>query len=366
MALIGDSLPDAAVPVVWVFAFLLIMLRDLLARLPVVGGLVRALYAPPSDPAAASDPAAYRSTQLQLEKKLSAKMSVNITHQYIEVRPGIFLHCATAGSPSKPMLLLLHGFPEFWYTWRHVIEAFADSHYVVAPDQRGYNISSKPSDYTQYSLQELVDDIEMLVKKLSGGRPITLAAHDWGAAVAWNVAHCCDFVEKLVILNMPHPSLFGKAIRESAEQRRRSLYMLYFNMPKMADAVLSANGGKAVGKLIGNDLKNAEAEAEFDRDAFARAASHPGAMTGALNWYRCAFGGAKRKWKRKQIEVPVLFVYGLDDVAFDRHYVTKESLQKYAANLTFATLDKCSHWTANDRPLEVIKLVREFIEEEQD
>ena len=163
-------------------------------------------------------------------------------------------------------------------------------------------------------------------------------------------------------LNIPHPTVFKKALQSSANQRRLSIYMLLFQIPFLGERLLGGNGARAVGRLIGKDLKNSAQKEKHDADAFAQAANQPGALTGALNWYRASMTGPMRKWRRKQIDVPVLYIYGKDDVAFDNKLAIDEAAHsRYAKDLTIVELENCSHWTANDRPAEVIGLMKKFL-----
>lgn len=267
---------------------------------------------------------------------------------------------------------LLAGFPEFWFTWRHLLKEFSKDYYCVAIDQRGYNISSKPRRVTQYADEYLVSDVEAVLRALQRTSCV-LVAHDWGGAVAWSVAHGSDVVDKLIVLNIPHVRAMyvccvvahhpnshrhnrGKALRTSAEQMRRSLYMLLFQVPFYPDARLR---GRATAKLIGKDLKQTRFTA-VDEAAFASAASQPGAMTAALNWYRNMLDGKRRKWLRRKLDAPVLLVYGEDDVAFSMDDVVPQS-KAYCNDFTLKTIPNCSHWVQNDAPKKVIEAMRSFL-----
>lgn len=161
-----------------------------------------------------------------------------------------------------------------------MLKEFSKTHRCYALDQRGYNISSKPAKLSDYTSENLVRDVNSFARHVLGAqRSCVLVAHDWGGAVAWNIAHCCDWVSKLVMLDMPHPMTFKKAILTSTSQKRRSLYILFFQLPFLPDSFMSDPAAGRVGKII-------TGLAPQLRDAFLRAAQQPGAMTAALNWCR--------------------------------------------------------------------------------
>eukprot|EP01108_Squamamoeba_japonica_P009281 TRINITY_DN858_c0_g1_i3.p1 TRINITY_DN858_c0_g1~~TRINITY_DN858_c0_g1_i3.p1 ORF type:complete len:312 (-),score=77.76 TRINITY_DN858_c0_g1_i3:178-1113(-) len=168
MALIGGYLPDWALVPVWLLIALGVFVRDLLIKVPLLGDLILKLYEPALSADEARDPAAYREAMLIVEQKHD--IGVPVSHSYVQVRPDVFLHVAAAGDSSKPMMLFLHGFPEFWYSWRHLMKEFSSDYYCVAIDQRGYNISSKPAKMTDYNMEALVNDVEFVVKKMSNGK----------------------------------------------------------------------------------------------------------------------------------------------------------------------------------------------------
>src|SRR3984885_5579024 len=158
--------------------------------------------------------------------------------EYVQVS-GLRMHCVTAG--KGPLILFLHGFPEFWYEWKNQLVEFGKDHQAVAPDLRGYNLSDKPAELDQYRMSSLVEDIRAFSDHLSHGKKFVLVAHDWGGAVAWSfaIAHP-DYLSKLVIINAPHPGVFAKLLSSDPEQQKASQYMLMFRSDG-AEKMLSAN-----------------------------------------------------------------------------------------------------------------------------
>jgi len=281
--------------------------------------------------------------------------NVKFEHAYFESEPGVFLHYAASGPLNAPVMVFLHGFPEFWFTWSHLLKDFSKTHRCYALDQRGYNISSKPANLADYAGAKLVGDVERFVKFVVGGekKPCIIVAHDWGAAVAWQVAHACNVCTKLIILDMPHVSTFQKALQTSTSQKRRSMYILYFQLPFLADALLSDPAKGVVGTIV-------TSLSPSHRAAFCRAAAQPGAMTAALNYYRAAFGLPSAKWIRKTIDVPVLQIMGANSTPFDLKSVNLD-IGKYVKQLKQVSLQDSGHWIQHDRPQEVIKLIRDFL-----
>src|SRR5690348_10019785 len=201
----------------------------------------------------------------------------------------IELHAVAAGREDAPVVLLLHGFPEFWYSWHRQIEPLASAGFrVIVPDQRGYNTSSKPRGISSYALSHLVSDVLAIADQLSQQR-IFLAGHDWGAAVAWSVALLHPHrVSKLAILNVPHPSVMRRFLKTNRRQLRRSWYMFFFQLPWLPEAAFRAFHFR----LGVRSLVRSSREGTFspdDLEQYRAAWSQPGALTAMIHWYRAAF-----------------------------------------------------------------------------
>src|SRR5580704_921692 len=203
--------------------------------------------------------------------------------KYVKVN-GVRLHYVTAG--KGPLILFLHGFPEFWYEWKNQLADFGKDHQAVAPDMRGYNLSDKPTELDQYKMVHLVEDIRAFADHLSHGKKFVLVAHDWGGAVAWSfaIAHP-DYLEKLVIVNAPHPGVFSKLLTSDPAQQKASQYMLMFRSPGAEKMLSDNNYAGLVNAVLGAGLKNG-VFTEDDKQAYIKAWSQPGALTGGLNYYR--------------------------------------------------------------------------------
>ena len=208
-------------------------------------------------------------------------------HKYLTTN-GIRLHYVTQG--EGPLMLFLHGFPEFWYSWRHQINEFAKDHTVVAIDMRGYNKSDKPKEKSAYVMTEFIKDVDGVIDAL-GYEQCVLVAHDWGGAVAWQFAYAYPHrLSKLIVLNLPHPAKFAAGLR-TPQQLLRSWYIAFFQLPILPELLLKANHYAAIRAAFRDSAINPAALTEEDLDALVTAAAQPGALTSMLNYYRNIFAG---------------------------------------------------------------------------
>ncbi len=289
-----------------------------------------------------------------------------ISHSQVALPGGIELHVAEAG--SGPLMLFLHGFPEFWYEWRAQLEAFGRDHRAVAPDQRGFNLSSRPAAVAAYRAKHLVADVVNLLDAL-GERNCILVAHDWGGAIAWNVAAAFpERVSRLVILNAPHPVLFARELRESPAQQEASAYMNFFRSPR-AEALLSENDFARLQSMTADvwGANGGDASAPV-RERYRQAWSQPGALTGSLNWYRAAPlhpalpGEAPPPQLDPvafRVSVPTLVIWGERDEALLTGNLT--GLEDLVEDLRVERIADASHWILHERSAQVNDLIRDFI-----
>ena len=291
--------------------------------------------------------------------------------QYAEVN-GVRLHYVKAG--KGPLIIFLHGFPEFWYEWKHQLEDFGKDHLAVAPDMRGYNLSAKPSEVDQYQMKYLVEDVRALADHL-GHKKFVLVGHDWGGAVAWSfaISHP-EYLEKLVIVNAPHPGVFMRELRDNPAQQKASQYMLMFRGEKAEETLSANNYAMLVGAVLGSGLKSG-AFTEDDKKAYIEAWSKPGALTGGLNYYRAArvgppppnapaegtssSGNFAVDPERLMVQVPTLVIWGEKDTALLTGNL--EGLDKFVPKLTIKRIPDGSHWVIHENPAEVDSYIREFI-----
>jgi epoxide hydrolase 4 len=267
------------------------------------------------------------------------------------------LQAVASGPKDGPVVILLHGFPEFWYGWRRQIEPLAAAGFrVVVPDQRGYNLSSKPSGVAAYSLPELVSDVIAIADQL-GQEKIYLAGHDWGAAVAWSTALLHpQRIAKLVVLNVPHPSVMRKFLSTSARQLLRSWYMFFFQLPWVPEALFSAFNFRIGARALLRSSRTRTFTAE-DLAHYRAAWSQPRAITSMINWYRALFR-VRVKFPDKTVRIPTRILWGERD-AFLLAEMAHESL-RYCANAELFTFANASHWLQHEEPARVSQLLVDF------
>jgi pimeloyl-ACP methyl ester carboxylesterase len=290
-----------------------------------------------------------------------------LAHGYAALPNGITLHYVEAG--SGPLMLFVHGFPKFWYEWQDLIAEFARDHRAVAPDLRGYNLSSKPAEVRDYRPRQLVEDLRLLVAHLGGGR-CTMVAHDWGGAVAWNFAAAHpELLERLVVVNAPHPVTFARELRDNPAQQKASAYMNLFRSPK-AERVLSEDGCARLFRMtLDAWAANGGRADASDRAAYLAAWTQPGALTGSLNYYR-----ASPLYPREpdaaeplpqpdpgvfHVRVPTLVIWGERDEALLTGNL--DALEQHVDELRIERIPQGSHWVVHEQPGRVARLIRDFV-----
>lgn len=276
---------------------------------------------------------------------------------------GITLHVVMAGPRTGEPIMLLHGFPEFWYGWRHQIDRLAAAGFrVIVPDQRGYNLSDKPNTVAAYTLDVLALDIINLIAAL-GYQRVHLAGHDWGAAVAWELAEMHpQHVQSLAILNVPHTRVFEQALkRGNFKQIRKSSYMMGFQIPGFADRWLCRKG---FAPLINGFLHKSVPGTftELDIQHYQAAWSQPGALTAMLNWYRAAGAGARKRGKRPEprIHVPTLILWGEQDAFVEKQLAGASTQLCDDVEITF--LPDAGHFVQHEKPEAISTHLIHFLE----
>jgi len=270
---------------------------------------------------------------------------------------GVQLHAVAAGDKEAPAVVLLHGFPEFWYGWHRQMEPLAAAGFrVIAPDQRGYNLSSKPRGVKSYSLAELTSDVVAIADQL-GRREIFLAGHDWGAAVAWACALLHpERIARLAILNVPHPSVMRRYLASNRRQLRRSWYMFLFQLPFLPEALFAANDFR----MGASALENSSRPGTFSKEDLAqyRAAwSQPGAVRSMIHWYRAAMR-FRPQIADRTVRVPTRILWGQRD-RFLLFEMAEASL-RYCTNAELIAFPDASHWLQHEEAARVSELLIEF------
>lgn len=271
---------------------------------------------------------------------------------------GIHLNVAQAGPADGPLLIFLHGFPEFWYGWRNQIDHFARLGYRVwAPDQRGYNLSDKPEAIGDYTLDTLAGDIVGLIDA-AGCERARVVGHDWGAAVTWWLAlkhPAC--VEQAVILNVAHPAVMGRMLTRSVSQLLKSWYMFFFQIPRLPEAVIRRNHYAAAARsLVATSRPGTFSRADLDR--YVEAWSRTDGLRTMIHWYR-AIGQKASRMGNPRVRVPLLMIWGARDRFLGR------ALAQPSINLCdngrLAFIEEASHWVQHEEPARVNALLEEFL-----
>ena len=269
---------------------------------------------------------------------------------------GVNLHVVQAGPEDGPLVILLHGFPEFWYGWHKQIDFLAEQGYRVwAPDQRGYNISEKPNGIAAYNLNELSADVIGLIDA-AGRDTAMLIGHDWGAAVAWWTA--CKYpqrLSKLVILNVPHQNVFRKTVLTDREQSMKSWYIGFFQIPFIPETLMGAIGESMARGMQSGSKPGAFTDA--DMLEYRKAWAQPGALKSMINWYR-AIVQQQPQSPDPRVKMPTLILWGKKD-NFLKSEMAQASLA-YCDDGKLIYFDEATHWIQHEEPDRVNQLMLEF------
>lgn len=271
-------------------------------------------------------------------------------HQTLRVN-GIDLHVVEEG--EGPLILLLHGFPEFWYGWRRQIPALAAAGFrVAAPDLRGYGRSGKPRSVAAYRMRRLVEDVVGLVEAL-GEEEVVLVGHDWGGVIAWYAAmHHPSVVRRLVVLNAPHPAAFARELRRPSSQVLRSWYAGFFQLPWLPETLWRA----ADFAMLRRVLRTGPARTAEEEARYVEALSPPGALRAALNYYRAAVRYSRPRVH--PIDQPTLLIWGERD-PFLVPALTR-GLERWVRDLRVERFPHATHWIQHEEPGAVSGLIASF------
>ncbi|TFI55355.1 alpha/beta hydrolase [Mastigocladus laminosus UU774] len=282
-----------------------------------------------------------------------AVIDANWQHDYI-ITNGIKLHYVTQGEGT--LMLMLHGFPEFWYSWRHQIPEFAKYFKVVAVDLRGYNDSDKPKDQSAYRMDEFIQDIKGLIEGL-GYEKCVLVGHDWGGAIAWCFAYAYpEMVERLVVLNIPHPAKLSEGLRTPG-QLLKSSYMFLFQLPWLPEVLIQSWDYQLIENAFQGMAVDKNAFSKADIEAYKDAAAKRGSLTAMLNYYRNIFQDQMFNKTWGVLEVPTLMIWGENDTALGKELTY--GTEAYVRDLQIKYIPNCSHWVQQERP----ELVNQYIQE---
>jgi pimeloyl-ACP methyl ester carboxylesterase len=300
----------------------------------------RVVYAPP-DPAVAA----------------RAEMASHFgpwTHGY-KVVNGLKLHYAEIENAGAPLVVLLHGFPECWYEWRSIMPRLVERFHVVALDMRGFNWSERPRGVESYTIDKVAADVAALIPAL-GHQKAHVVGHDWGGAVAWHFgAVHSDRLDKLVVLNAPHPATLQRELRRG-KQLLRSLYVFYFQIPLLSEATVLL--------LLRASLRGTAfvpgAFSDQALDVYQNAISQPGAATAMLNYYRAAVRAVSRLSRMDYtVRRPTLVLWGMKDFALIPELL--DGLDQWVPDLHIERVEKCGHWVPEEKPHFVSESLLQFL-----
>jgi epoxide hydrolase 4 len=297
---------------------------------------------------------------------MKPERELTINHGYVDVG-GIRLHYAECGA-GNDLVILLHGFPECWYSWRHQLPVLGKRYHVVAPDMRGYNLSDKPIGVQNYRIELLVKDVVGLINHFGRDKAV-IVGHDWGAAVAWAVAQRHpEVVSKLVAMQVPPPAAWRANF--TLRQLRHSWYMFFFQLPRVPEWWAGSNDFARVDKMYRETSVRPDAFSESDIAIYKEALRQPGALTSSINYYRANVfrsllrGGAETPNQASgRIRVPTLFIYGEHDVAVLPE--TVRGVSRFVdAPYREVRIPDSGHWVQNEAIAEVNKVLMGFLGDE--
>lgn len=293
---------------------------------------------------------------LPLKKNSQSQLEKSLQHKYINTN-NIRLHYVTQGEGE--LILFLHGFPEFWYSWRYQIPEFSQHYKVVAVDLRGYNDSDKPQGVEAYNLTELHRDIEGIIRGL-GYKNCILVGHDWGGGLAWSFAHSFpQMVNKLIVLNFPHPAKFMQGIQTNFQQMLRSSYMALFQLPIIPEFLFQLNDYYLVASAFIDNAIDKTAFSPKDLEAYKNAAAKRGALTAMINYYRALLQLPPKQFQWDKLTIPTLLIWGEND-SFLGKELTQDT-QAYVQDLQIKYIPNCSHWVQQEKPELVNQHMADFL-----
>jgi epoxide hydrolase 4 len=292
------------------------------------------------------------------------------SHQFAMLSNGTRLHYASAGQRGRPLILFVHGFPEFWYAWQAQLREFGDDFFAVAPDLRGFNLSDMPTEVAAYKTRLIVDDLRLLAADL-GYERFVVVAHDWGGAVAWNLAIAFpQLLEKLIIINSPHPYIFMRALVNDVDQQESSAYMNWLRNDGSELALMKDDFA-----LLEGFFRNLGSSTPAWFDEHTREIYHAcwrRGLHGAVNYYRVsplhpptAEDPGPRNLQLDpedfRVRVPTRVIWGESDRALPSQLV--DDLGRWIDDLVVERIAEATHWLVHEQPERINRLIRGFLVE---
>lgn len=291
---------------------------------------------------------------------MEPKVNCLLRDQFVDLG-GIQLHVKQAGPEHGQPVLLLHGFPEFWYGWRHQIPPLAMAGYrVIVPDQRGYNLSDKRPRVADYAVHRLTEDVAGLLDALDC-RQVNLVGHDWGGGIAWWFAQRFpDRVKKLVVLNCPHGDVFVRHLTSNPRQMLRSWYILWFQLPVLPEWIASWRNWQYVCRALRQEGGD-DAFSDEDLEHYRQAWSQPGAFRAMINWYRALLRHRPKTSGNRRLATPTLLIWGAQDRALGRE-MAPDSIAM-CDNGRLELIETAGHFVQHDAPARVNELLLKVLDE---
>jgi pimeloyl-ACP methyl ester carboxylesterase len=291
-------------------------------------------------------------------------------NQFATLDNGTRLHYASAGEQGQPLILFVHGFPEFWYEWAAQLPEFGRDYFAVAPDLRGFNLSDMPADLSAYKAKHIVDDLRLLIQHL-GYQKAIVVAHDWGGAVSWNMAIALPaMIEKLIIINSPHPYLFMQALANDPAQKAASEYMNWLRTPDSETALAKDDFALMDGFFNGMGQAHAtwfdQTTRELYHDCWRKG------LSGGVNYYRASPlhpPTAKNQGPLQlhlnpddfKVKVPTRIIWGENDKALPKTLLN--GIEDFVADIRIEHIAEGSHWIIHEQPERINQLIRQFLAE---
>ncbi|HVA80906.1 MAG TPA: alpha/beta hydrolase [Candidatus Binataceae bacterium] len=290
--------------------------------------------------------------------------------EQLALASGLSMRIARAGAGVGPMVVMLHGFPECWYSWRHQMRALSRSFDCVAPEMRGYGATDAPRGAANYTLDKLVGDVADLLKALGRKRAV-IVGHDWGGAVAWATAlKRPEIVERLIVMNCPHLKRFSEELRRNPRQMLRSWYMLFFQLPWLPEAMFRAHNFRALDRALQGATIRKDAITAADLTYFHEAFRNPYSISAAINYYRASLrsgfmaragaAGDSREWIDRKIAAPTMLIWGERDFALGKE-LTYRMEPLFSGSFETKYLPGAGHWVQQEEPELVSAYMREFL-----
>ena len=304
--------------------------------------------------------ASFISVQYEAEKVTLSGIRSPLEFRVFQVN-GVALHVVLAGPAKGKPLVFLHGFPEFWFGWRHQIDHFVSSGYrVIIPDQRGYNLSEKPAGIASYSIDLLAKDVVSVLDTVTDSKAFVVG-HDWGAIVTWYLAaRYSERVSRAAMLSVPHPRVFIRNLIMNPTQLRKSWYVLFFQLPWLPERILRARDWALLVRAL-RDTSPSGVFSDTDLEHYKESWNRKGALTAMLNWYRASLLGPSKfavDSEGSRVKVPALLIWGKND-QFAGEAMARESLQ-YCDDGHLEMFETATHWVQHEEPAQVNTLLSQF------